>query len=81
MAAIMEGGFQTPNSSTDQTFIGTLSAKGGVTIPVEVRRKLNVNPKDKVVFRMRGDTVNIEPGPMTLEEAMGSVTPLQPGKE
>ncbi len=51
-----------------------------VTIPKEVRRRLKIKPKGKVVFRLATDTVQIKPIPMTLEDARGSVPPLSPPK-
>jgi AbrB family looped-hinge helix DNA binding protein len=58
-------------------YIATITSKGQVTIPVEVREQLRLAPQDKVVFRIvDGVRVEIEPLPMTLEEAYGSVEPL-----
>ncbi len=47
-------------------YIGTLTPKGGVTIPVEVRRRLKVKPKDKVIFRVQEGKVELE----TLSKAL-----------
>lgn len=58
-------------------YIATITSKGQVTIPVEVRQKLNLAPQDKLVFRIVEDNrVEIESLPMTLEEAYGSVDPI-----
>lgn len=58
-------------------YIATVTSKGQVTIPIEVRQQLQLAPQDKVVFRVvEGNRVEIEPLPMTLEEAYGSVAPL-----
>lgn len=54
--------------------VRTLTAKGQVTIPVEVRRLLRLEPHDKVAFRVSDGIVTIEPT-MTLEETFGSVRP------
>lgn len=59
-------------------FIATIGLKGQLTIPTEIRHKFNLHPKDKVILRMHENRVEIEPGVMTLEEAMGSVIPLHP---
>lgn len=79
----MEVGSQYKNPTTQETqeFIGKLTSKGEVTIPIEVRRILGVEPKEKVVFRVQGSDVTIESGPLSLEEVMGSVKPLQPHKD
>jgi len=39
--------------------ISSLSVKGQITIPKEVRRKLKLKPGDKVVFLIRDDGVLI----------------------
>jgi len=58
-------------------YIATVTSKGQVTIPAEVREQLGLMAQDKVIFRMvDGKHVQLEPLPMTLEEAYGSVTPL-----
>ncbi|NJN82009.1 MAG: AbrB/MazE/SpoVT family DNA-binding domain-containing protein [Caldilineaceae bacterium] len=57
--------------------IRTLTTKGQVTIPAEIRRLLRLEPNDQVIFRVIGDQVQIEAAPMSLEEAFGSVPPLQ----
>jgi AbrB family looped-hinge helix DNA binding protein len=60
-----------------QEYISTITSKGQVTVPVEIRRALGLKSQDKVVFRIVDDRVIVEPLPMTLEEAYGSVEPLQ----
>lgn len=57
--------------------IRTLTTKGQVTIPADIRRRLGLKPNDQVIFRVVGDRVQIEAAPMTLDEAFGSVQPLQ----
>ncbi len=39
----------------------TITSKGQVTIPVEVRRVLHVGPHDKVSFIVDGDQVRLVP--------------------
>ena len=51
------------------------TTKGQVTIPAEIRRLLEVEPGDKVIFRVREGTVELQPVAMTLEDAFGAVTP------
>ncbi len=58
-----------------EEYIRTVTTKGQVTIPAEIRRLLEVEPGDKVVFRVRGDTVELQPTTMTLEDTFGAVTP------
>jgi AbrB family looped-hinge helix DNA binding protein len=60
-----------------QEFIATVTSKGQVTIPAAVREKLGITAQDKIIFRLGKDRrVEIEPLPMSLEEAFGSVAPL-----
>lgn len=58
-------------------FVTTITQRGQVTIPAEVRRLLGANPRDKIAFRVEGDTVRLVPVELTLEQVFGSVTPLQ----
>ena len=55
----------------------TITQRGQVTIPAEVRRRLGVGPRDKVAFAIDEDGVRLLPAPFTLESAYGSVTPQQ----
>ncbi len=57
-------------------YISTITSKGQVTIPAAVRRVLGVDTADKLVFRIVDGKVVIEPLPMSLDEAFGSVKPL-----
>jgi AbrB family looped-hinge helix DNA binding protein len=56
--------------------IATLSSKGQVTIPAEVRKRLGLTSGDKLVFEIEDDQVRIKPVTFTLESAYGSVEPL-----
>jgi len=63
-------------------FEGTLSHKGLITIPQEVRQYMKVKPKDKIIFRITEDAVEIKPRQlMSLEEIKGSVPPLKTPKK
>ncbi|MCL5256935.1 MAG: type II toxin-antitoxin system PrlF family antitoxin [Chloroflexi bacterium] len=55
--------------------ITTITQRGQVTIPAEVRRKLGLRPKGKVAFRIDDGQVRLAPAEYTLESAFGSVTP------
>ncbi|MDQ4078464.1 MAG: AbrB/MazE/SpoVT family DNA-binding domain-containing protein [Chloroflexota bacterium] len=54
-----------------------VTTKGQVTIPAEVRELLGLKPHDKVVFRVEEGKVELQPTAMSLEDAFGSVTPLE----
>jgi antitoxin PrlF len=58
-------------------FVTTITQRGQVTIPAEVRRLLGAKPRDKIDFRVEGDIVRLVPVEFTLEQVFGSVTPLQ----
>jgi AbrB family looped-hinge helix DNA binding protein len=60
-----------------EEYIRTVTGKGQVTIPVEIRRLLEVSPGDQVLFQVRGSTVELQPATMTLEDTFGAVTPLR----
>ena len=57
-------------------FLATLTQRGQVTVPVEVRRVLGIRPREKVAFTIDGDQVCLGPATFTLESAYGSVKPL-----
>jgi AbrB family looped-hinge helix DNA binding protein len=58
-------------------YIATVTSKGQVTLPVKLRKQLRLVPQDKVIFRLVEDNrVEIERFAMTMEEAYGSVAPL-----
>jgi AbrB family looped-hinge helix DNA binding protein len=65
-----------PTSQTREEYIRTVTSKGQVTIPSEVRNALGVKPNSQVVVSLQGGKVVIEPVAMTLEEAFGSVKPI-----
>ena len=58
-------------------YIGTVSTQGRVTIPEEVRRLLDIQPQDKVVFRVTEGTIELSGKLPSLEELAGSLAPLQ----
>jgi AbrB family looped-hinge helix DNA binding protein len=53
----------------------SVSPKGQVTIPAEVRQLLGVKPKDKVAFRVDNGQVQLVPARHTLESVSGSIEP------
>jgi AbrB family looped-hinge helix DNA binding protein len=57
--------------------VTTITQRGQVTIPAEVRRLWGAKPRDKVAFQIDGDEVRLVPAGFTLETAYGSVRPLQ----
>ena len=57
--------------------IASVTERGQVTIPAEVRRVLGAKARGKIVFEIEGSEVRILPAAMTLEAAFGSVPPLK----
>jgi antitoxin PrlF len=55
----------------------TLTQKGQVTIPVEVRAILGLKPKDRVVFEVEGDRATLKRAPSKVSRWFGSITPGQ----
>lgn len=58
-----------------RSFTTTVTQRGQVTIPAEVRRKLGVKARDKVTFTMEDGKILVSPARFTLETAFGSVKP------
>lgn len=63
-----------------QHYYTTLTERGQVTLPSEIRRKLGVKPKQKVHFEVDGDSIRIVPSEFTLESIRGMVPPLSEPK-
>ena len=55
----------------------TLTQKGQVTVPAEIRSRLGLKPRDKVVFELEDDVVKIRRAPSKVLKWYGSVTPKQ----
>ena len=55
--------------------VTSLTQRGQVTVPAEVRRLLGLKPRDKVAFAVDNEEVRLVPVTFTLESAFGSVTP------
>ena len=59
-------------------FSSTLTSKGQVTIPLPLRRKLNLKPKSRVVFSYNHKSIRLKPQKtLSVSELFGSVPPLK----
>ncbi len=58
-----------------QDHLSTITQKGQVTIPLAVRRLLDVKPDDRVIFRVTDGRVELLPANLTLEAVYGAVKP------
>jgi AbrB family looped-hinge helix DNA binding protein len=47
------------------TYSGTLSSKGQITIPIEVRKRLGLHEGDKLEFVVEGDSTTLRPAKRT----------------
>lgn len=55
-----------------------ITRKGQVTIPLEIRSRLGLKPKDRVQFELEGDVVKLRPAPSRIARHFGAVQ--VPGK-
>ena len=63
-----------------QEIISTISTKGQVTLPSDVRKRLGVAPSDKVAFVIDDEGIRLRPVTRTVASLYGSV-PALPGRE
>ncbi len=59
-----------------KAIVTTMTKKGQVTIPVEIRHLLGLKAKDKVAFSIHEGNVSLAPAKYTLESVYGAVQPL-----
>lgn len=58
-------------------FVSTISSKGQVTIPADIRRELGVAATDKIAFVLTDEgKVELRPAPYTLDSVLGSLEAL-----
>ena len=53
----------------------TMTTKGQVTIPAEIRTELGLKPSDRVRFDLRDGVLTIAPATSRIRRHFGSVTP------
>jgi AbrB family looped-hinge helix DNA binding protein len=58
------------------THVTTLTSKGQVTIPKEVRDELGLKPRDKIRFSLENGHVVLRKAYPSLEDIVGSLPPL-----
>ena len=54
--------------------IATISSKGQITIPVEIRNGLGLSPGDKINFIMQGESVMFVPSTKSISALKGMIT-------
>ncbi len=56
----------------------SLSTKGQITIPIQIRKRLSLKEGDMVFFEeTKGGNIRLEPSRINLERAYGSVKPIK----
>jgi AbrB family looped-hinge helix DNA binding protein len=55
----------------------SVTERGQVTIPAEVRRALGLGKRDKVIFSLEDGVVEVKRPAFTLETAFASIKPLR----
>ena len=60
--------------------ISTISTKGQITLPAEMRRKLKIRPKDRVILEIAGDSILIKKA-HDFFELEGFLGPAKPAEE
>jgi antitoxin PrlF len=55
--------------------LATMTKRGQITVPAEVRRLLGIKPRDRVAFSIEDSEVRLRPARFTLESVFGSVEP------
>jgi antitoxin PrlF len=61
-----------------RTITTTVTERGQATIPAEVRRILNIRPRDKITFVIEDGEVKVRAAEFTVETAFASVKPVRP---
>ena len=56
--------------------VTTMTQKGQVTIPVEIRHLLGLKAKDKIAFSIEEGSIRLAPAKYTLENVYGVVKPI-----
>lgn len=56
-----------------RTYYATLTAKGQLTLPAEIRHKLDVRMRDKIAFVIDGEDIYIKRPRLRLEDVFNSV--------
>lgn len=65
-----------PPQYNETELISTITSKGQVTIPVQIRRLLGLKPKAKVAFLQKKDGVHIAVPHYTLDTIKGAIPAL-----
>lgn len=57
------------------TYSSTITSKGQATIPAPIRKKLNIEPGEKLIFESNGQMIYIKTHTQLVNELAGSLKP------
>ena len=60
-----------------RAFHSSVSPKGQITLPLEIRRELGIEPKDTVEITLRDGTVQVRPAVSRIRKHYGAAGPLK----
>ena len=58
--------------------VSSITSKGQVTIPLEIRRLLGLSPRDRVAFVVEDGRVQLEPRKSVVERTAGALKSQEP---
>jgi AbrB family looped-hinge helix DNA binding protein len=64
------------SSATSLGYYVAVSAKGQIVLPKEIRKKLRVQPREKVYIRLEKGVLTVQPVQATLSSIYQSVPPV-----
>jgi antitoxin PrlF len=71
----------TDDSKTIKEYLTSISAKGQITLPAEIRNRLGLKPKDKVAILLEQEAVVLRPAYASLEAGFQSIPALRPHRD
>lgn len=60
-----------------KSFLSSVSPKGQVTLPAEMRRALGIRTRDKVTLRLENDRIILEPATSKITQFFGMAPKLE----
>jgi AbrB family looped-hinge helix DNA binding protein len=61
-------------------FLSSVSTKGQVTLPAEIRARLGIKPKDTVILSLEDEGVILRPTQVSLKAGFRSIPALKPSR-
>ncbi len=65
----------------EQEYWSSMSPKGQITLPADIRRRLGLKPRDMVTIRLDAEGVRVRPAPNAFLAARGALPPLSPPRD